>query len=163
MNAAVPLPSRIVDLVARFRVIAEERMRGLPICNERLEVEATGFRPFAGGWIGVLVTPWTMNVLMLPAEVEPWRPAEAGRRLRIILPSGEHEFLTGGDEVVGAWRSRSLYSPVTCFGDPAAARAAGLAALEKLMTPAVPQAGAPDPAGPALDRRQVLRGTFRGT
>lgn len=62
------MDGRVAELVARFRDIGETQMRGLPLYNDRTEVEAVDFAPFGDGWIGVLITPWFMNVVLLPRD-----------------------------------------------------------------------------------------------
>ncbi len=51
-------------LVAAFEAAAV-RMRGLPIVNPALAVEAVGFAPWEGHWLGVMVTPWFINLTLL--------------------------------------------------------------------------------------------------
>ena len=41
-------------------------MAGVPMLNPALRVQAVGFRHWQSHWLGVLVTPWFMNLMLLP-------------------------------------------------------------------------------------------------
>ncbi|MEJ2181737.1 MAG: [NiFe]-hydrogenase assembly chaperone HybE [Gammaproteobacteria bacterium] len=88
----------IDNLVARFQQIGVERIFGLPIYNDALSVEAVEFQPCEGGLIGVLITPWFMNIMLLPEDTSPWQTQELGVKVKYKLESGEHEFVIGEDE-----------------------------------------------------------------
>jgi [NiFe] hydrogenase assembly HybE family chaperone len=88
---------RIRELVERFREIGETSMRDLPLYNPDLEVESVGFRKFEDQWVGVLITPWFMNLLRLPKQTARMEMARIGRKVKAILPSGEHQLMQGGD------------------------------------------------------------------
>ena len=159
------LPHRIAELVERFRTIGETAMRELPICNRDLEVEAVGFRPIEEHWVGVLITPWFMNLLRLPQAPAPMETASLGRKLKVTLPSGERELIQGGDEVIGAYQSLSLHSPMFPFGTQEAARQEAERRLTDLMCPA--EQPVPNDNGrlraevepPKISRRAFIRGT----
>ena len=74
---------RLVDYYER----ASRRMQGMPVCNPNLVVEGVGIREFDGRRVGVIVTPWFMNLTILPssADLATWR---AGAVARIAFPSG---------------------------------------------------------------------------
>jgi [NiFe] hydrogenase assembly HybE family chaperone len=121
-------------LVAAFERIAVTRMAGMPLCNPALAVEAVGFRPWGEGQVGVLVTPWCINLVLLPG-------AEAGAlasgvRLAVAFPSGSYEFMGGEEPECGAFRFCSLYSPPDDFADAAQARAVALEVMAQLFLPA---------------------------
>ena len=46
-------------------------MKGMPIYNPTLAVEAVGFREHEGRQAGVMVTPWFMNLTVLPSRAGP--------------------------------------------------------------------------------------------
>ena len=43
-------------------------MQGLGFVNPALRVEAVAFEPWDGHWLGVMVTPWSINLLLLPHD-----------------------------------------------------------------------------------------------
>ncbi len=55
----------------RFRQIERTRMTGVPVVNDKLAVRAIGFRPWREHWLGILLTPWFMNLMLLPQEEAP--------------------------------------------------------------------------------------------
>lgn len=126
----------IVDnLVTRFQQIGVERIFGLPIYNDALNVEAVEFQPCDGGLIGVLITPWFMNIMLLPEDTSPWQTQELGVKVKYKLDSGEHEFVIGEDEEVGRYLFRTVTSPTHCYKKQIAAINSGKKALRTLLTP----------------------------
>jgi [NiFe] hydrogenase assembly HybE family chaperone len=121
-------------LVAAFERIAKTRMAGMPLCNPALQVEAVGFRPWADGLAGVLVTPWCINLVLLPGTGA--RALSAGERLAVGFPSGSYEFMGGEEPECGVFRSCSLYSPPDEFADAAQARSVALEIMAQLLLPA---------------------------
>lgn len=123
----------IKNLVARFQYIDQERMQDLPIYNKALTVEAVDFQPVAHGWLGALITPWFINVVLLYNDDPP--PAELGQLVVQQLPSGELDFMVGEDEVLGRYDFLSLASPVLEYKNQQAARHEARTRLQQLLTP----------------------------
>jgi [NiFe] hydrogenase assembly HybE family chaperone len=148
------------DLLAgRYREIGERAMRDLPIYNDALGVEAVGFRAFNGTIVGIMVTPWFMNVV-LPASAVA-QPT-SGATARIRFPAGDIEFTISEVGQIGRIASCSLFSPMFQFADMDAARATAEAALAELMLPADSEEAVRrrEPATSPIDRRNFLRGTL---
>ncbi len=123
-------------LEAAFRKIERERMSGVPILNPALRVAATGMRPFSGAWLSVLVTPWFINLMLLPGSEEDasaWSRVPAGTKLKRQLPAGAFEFICGAEDGIGPYQMCSLFSPVLEFENQDAAMAAAEAALAALF------------------------------
>ena len=79
---------RVAALLDCFREV-DANMRDLPIYNGKIAIEAIGFRPFGDdALIGVVLTPWFMNLKLLPIAHEPMRMAEIGRLVEVELPAG---------------------------------------------------------------------------
>lgn len=166
MNAAAPPPDpallarRVAALEARFREIAATRMAGVPVQNERLAVQAVGFQPLAGGGaLGVLVTPWFMNLLRLPAEGEV-PPVPGASRTHAVGPE-RFDFIGAHEEGFGGFEACSLFSPMFEFADHAAAVATAAEVLAILRRPPEPPEPPPQPAAPAVaapSRRALLFG-----
>jgi len=166
----------IVDrLELRFKQLGAERIYGLPIYNEALTVEAVDFQICAGDLgddlIGVLVTPWFVNIMQLPSDSDPWRSYTVGERTTYPLDSGAREFVIGEDEEVGRYLFRTVASPTQCFKDQIAAITGGRNALKALLvapeeahsemppaSQAVALSGTPKEGGHDRGRRNFLRG-----
>jgi len=55
-----------------FEKIHTENMQGIPILNSRVKVQALGFQEYQDRIIGIIITPWLMNLVLLPAAEENW-------------------------------------------------------------------------------------------
>jgi len=142
-------------LEVAFRGIAQQRMADVPILNPALRVEAVGFRPWAQHWLGVLVTPWFMNLWLMPRQAEAWSPLAVGKTRHHVFPAGVFEFIGGLEASIGDYQACSLFSPMFEFSDHAAARDTAAAALLALFDVTHREAGqtlAEVPAKPALAR-----------
>jgi len=116
-------------------------MAGVPIVNPALSVEAVGFRPWDEHWLGVLVTPWFMNLWLMPRVAARWQPIAPGASRHYVFPAGVFEFIGGHEPTIGDYQACSLFSPMYDFGDQATARATAVAALEALFDAAHREAG----------------------
>ncbi len=99
-------------LEAVFNVIAHTRMAGLPICNEAVQVQAVGFREWQAHWVGVLVTPWTISLVLMPGENTPLKTLGADEKMTWEFPSGSYEFMGLNEPALGTCHICSLISPV---------------------------------------------------
>jgi len=132
MNAQKSISS--TALRDRYRDIYEQRMRGLPFINPELSVETIGFRQFEGFEIGVLATPWFMNLILLPGtDVDA--NVDQGRKIEVIFPSGAIEFTTAQDDELGLYFSAVLFSSVESIPDQATARGLAVAVMRELFEP----------------------------
>jgi [NiFe] hydrogenase assembly HybE family chaperone len=165
--SSFPLPEldpRVAGLVAEYRTIAETRMKGLPILNLRLSVEAVDFAETPAGLLGALVTPWFVNAVLFPAV--PVKVPDHGHER--VLPGGAFHFLGQVLEGSGAIELCSIRSPVMDVADQAAAVAIARAGLEPMQKapPPPPAEGEETPAETAArsqgpTRRDLFR-LFRG-
>lgn len=159
-DARAVIAQRLTDVFARIQA---ERMDGVPILNPRLEVEVLGVREWNGHWLALLVTPWFINLLLLPSAPEPeqaWRALAPGASATHRFPAGPFGFIVGEEEGLGRYQMCSLFSPVIEFQDQAAARIAGRAALEALFDASLDEErvkkGAVAASG--ISRRGLLKG-----
>lgn len=159
------LDRRVADLVARFDDIARTRMVGVPLLNPALQVEAVGFTLQArgegededaggGDAVGILVTPWFMNLVRLPLQPDACTTG-VGQVQRHAVGTQSFEFIGAHEGLIGAYAACSLFSPVFEFDTQAAARETALAVLEALR-PASPAPARPVEPVPA--RRSFLLG-----
>jgi [NiFe] hydrogenase assembly HybE family chaperone len=142
---------------------ADGRMRGLPVHNPALRVQAVGFAPWQGHWLGVVVTPWFMNLTIAPGHAAAWKSLPVGGKRRLRFPAGDYEFIGSKDPQFGEFQTCSLFSPMQDFADHDTASLVARLALEALLDPAnaepAPPPPAEDPAArPLLSKRDFLRG-----
>ena len=107
-----------------FETLLETRFRGLPIINEAIEVEAVDFQPWQQDYIGVLITPWLMSLMLLPGDNSDWSRLEPESTVAHEFPAGNREFVINDIENFGLCQMFSLYSPMRQFADQQAAQAA---------------------------------------
>ncbi|MBI5109247.1 MAG: [NiFe]-hydrogenase assembly chaperone HybE [Rhodocyclales bacterium] len=121
-------------LVAAFERIAHTRMAGLPLNNSALWVQAVGFRAQDDGYlIGVLITPWAINLVMLAATRSRELHLAPDRRQTWEFPSGSYEFMGGEEPECGAYQFCSLFSPAFEFRDQASAVETAVAIMAALF------------------------------
>jgi [NiFe] hydrogenase assembly HybE family chaperone len=116
-------------LVRHFRHVAATRMTDVPIVNPAVGVEAVGFERTAEGFLGVLVTPWFISLMLLPLEGDDWQERQIGSETTHAFPSGNYVFQVAGDDAIGTYQTCSLLSPVLELADHATAVAVARAAL----------------------------------
>lgn len=150
-------------------------MAGVTMLNPALQVQALGFRPWAEHWLGVLVTPWFMNLMLSPRQAAHWQAIGERESRHYVFPAGVFEFIGSRDIELGDDQACSLFLPMFEFNDHAAAHdtaVAALAALAALFDPAprpssdAPAASPDQPeaahtpaaAKPALSKRDFLFG-----
>ncbi len=139
---------------ATFRRIETERMAGLPFLNPRLTVAVVGFARQGDDWRGVLVTPWGIQLLLLPAVAEWPVPAPHERVFR-EYPAGTFAFLPNHEEGLGDYLACPLISDMKPFADQETALATARACLIALDMPAV-QPQAEDGSPVSGTRRKLL-------
>ena len=162
MHAAVASPPTLSpaqaewvrQLEVTFAQIARTRMAGLPVVHPRLRVQAVGFharsvrvggaadepRAIEAGALGVLVTPWFMNLVWLPLLRQD-APRHPGRKQTRQVGSAAFEFISAWDDSLGAYEACSLFSPMFAFVDHAAAQATAQEVLRALRQASTPRAG----------------------
>ena len=148
-------------LESAFTRIQRERMADVPLLNPALRVQAVGFGVREEYCLGVLITPWFMNLILLPGTGDDWQGHRPGSKRTCTFPSGVYEFIAGHEDGLGPYQACSLFSPVLEFEDQTAALAAAEAALEAVME--APEAPQPEPGAMErpISRRDLLRGAFR--
>lgn len=128
VHATDPAPR----LEAAFARIERECMSGLPLLNPALRVQALDFTRWQGHWLGALVTPWFLNLVLVPGNAASWRTAGEGERVFHHFGAGDFAFLGNDEPEVGEFQSCSLVSPMGQFPDQDHAGATARAALRML-------------------------------
>ena len=112
---ALRLDALTARLVAEFREIWHAKMKKKPMVNKLLSVEAVGFRMVDGRPLGVLISPWFMNLVQLPGVDEDWSDLTPGTKELIAFPSGAYEFIHNTRDMIGGYKACSLFSPMGDF------------------------------------------------
>ncbi|SHG77849.1 [NiFe]-hydrogenase assembly chaperone HybE [Marivita hallyeonensis] len=120
-------------LAADFTEIWNAKMKDVPIVNKLLHVQAVGFRMHEGRPLGVLISPWFMNLIQLPGKDETWDDLTPGEKELIAFPSGAYEFIHNTREQTGGYKACSLFSPMGDFNTQAQAVDVGKAVMQALF------------------------------
>jgi [NiFe] hydrogenase assembly HybE family chaperone len=181
-HAAAPIcvdPQTVaVRLEAAFERVRRERMCDVPILNPALAVKAVGTRDVEAGWLTALVTPWFINLMLLPrtpAQAQEFQDLRLGSNVVHRFPSGCFEFIVGEEGDLGRYQMCSLFSPVLEFESHGAALITAEAAITVLfdpkLAPDAPQEAGEAPSagadltpsrGPAEAGKLSRRGLFFG-
>lgn len=177
MTDGTALRSDPAPALAATFAAAAARMEGLAFVNPRLAVEAVRFAAWNGHWLGVLVTPWFMNLVLAPRDPSAWASLHLGGKRHFTFPAGDYEFIGARDAAGGEFAMCSLFSPVLEFASQAQAvevathalaalfdprNASDDAAAASVAAPELPAASAPlvGRGAEPLSRRELLRGRF---
>ncbi|MGR9115555.1 MAG: [NiFe]-hydrogenase assembly chaperone HybE [Gammaproteobacteria bacterium] len=140
-----------------FHRVLTQRMAGLPVLNPELKVQALEFQCHQINWAGMLVTPWFMNLMLLPKAGAHWPSLAAGDKILCGFPAGEFEFILAHEPELGAYAACSLYSPMFQFDRQAVAVAAAQAAWRALFMEGETSART---LPKSISRRNLLRGAI---
>lgn len=144
---------RLAEQVLAAYQSAARHLEGLPVYNAALEISVVGPRRCAEGWVGVVVTPWCMNLFL--ASDSPTRARE-GMHREVGFPSGQYRFTVAHLEAMPPVEVCSLFSPMDEFSDDAGAVAVATEALRGLLAA---EGDAPDSSASSrrVSRRDLLR------
>lgn len=144
------LDKKVELLEAVFRRIQATRMEGVPLLHPDLHVQAIGFaqEPQAPLAMGVLVTPWFMNLVRFPLGGAP----DASLGGQVEWGAHRLSFIAAFEAEFGVFAICSLASPMFEYVDQDAAVATACEVLAQLRNPQV-SAQTPDP-----QRRRFLLG-----
>lgn len=164
MNAGTQ--ARVAQLEQVFAHIGATRMQGVPVLNGALRVQAVGFEVQDSEQppvlLGILITPWFMNLLRLPLALDSAALApQPGSKRGHVCGGQLFEFISGQEEALGSFEACSLFSPMFEFADQAGAVATATEVLKLLRTPPVEAAHSKPAAAAALavpSRRGFLFG-----
>jgi [NiFe] hydrogenase assembly HybE family chaperone len=159
---------RIMALEAITRA-HDAMLDGLSIYNPALSVEAIGFRPVgpagaAADLLGALVTPWAIDLVLLPIVEIPFDPDKVGASETLLFPCGPRVFTWSGERAVGLFRHETLQAPCPHIESHDAAIALARSALATLLSPPPPVETTPatQTAAGAPSRRSLLFGRRPG-
>ena len=118
---------------AFFR-IQRDQMCDVPILNPALCVEAIDFQRWQGHWLGIVVTPWCMSMLLVPGCSENWVSVGENKRRFIRFPAGDFAFLGSEEVELGEYQSCPLFSPMGKFSTQSEASMTARASMIALLT-----------------------------
>jgi [NiFe] hydrogenase assembly HybE family chaperone len=141
--------ARVEALERLFARIGKTRMAGVPVQNPALLVKALGFAPDPQQpqmLLGILITPWFMNLLRLPSAAALATDAllVVGKKASRTVGRQSFEFVGAHEAEIGAFEVCSLFSPMFQLADQTAAIDTANEILKLLRMPqATPESNAP--------------------
>ena len=146
-------------VVARYRE-AEPRMRDLPFYNDGLSIEAVGFRDWEGHRLGILITPWFINLILLPGEEDDWSGVDQGDQSDWHLPAETIRFTANRPEADEGevFLAAPIFTNVVGVPDHEAAKNIADQVLKSLLARPGSEEAAP---GHAVSRRDLFRGRLK--
>jgi [NiFe] hydrogenase assembly HybE family chaperone len=128
-------PQQAAEAIAQaFEYILNENMRDVPILNHRLQVQTLGFQRLDNRLIGIVITPWLMNLIMLPNKEDDWDILELGKKKPITILGRSYKFMVNEIEGIGKCKTHALYSPMHEFNSQNHAIKTAMDFLNDLMT-----------------------------
>lgn len=149
-----------------YQHVWQTRMSDMPFVNPALEVETVGFLRHEGDWLGVIITPWFLNLFLLCGGGMLWRDLAAGQRQLVQLPCGAMQFIADDDPDLGLYQYCPLIAAVGTLPNQSSARQTAVDAMQAVLTPVVvadpaqseiAQKTQDDPAASAASRRGFFR------
>jgi [NiFe] hydrogenase assembly HybE family chaperone len=146
------MTSPVCRLEEHYRSILKDRMQDMPFVNKALEVAAVGFRDFDAHSLGVLISPWFMNLVLLPGTDE-WSALEQGSVIGMALPGENIDFNVCHDRDIGTYLTAVLFRTVADFPDQSAAVSVAEDVLDRLFTETQKTATT---GSPRMSRRELF-------
>jgi [NiFe] hydrogenase assembly HybE family chaperone len=126
----------VAQLEACFEDIYHNRMQDIPIINPALHVESLGFRPWQQYWLGTLITPWFLNLVLLPSTPSAPIPT-LGQKTILNFPAGPFSFIGAHEDTIGPYMACSLMSPLLTIDSQQLALETAQHVLDSLMDSSV--------------------------
>ncbi len=127
------IDDKVTILESAFNKIYKERMHDIPIINDKIEVRVIGFQQWQNSYLCIMITPWFMNLMLLPGKTENWDEKRETTANTHTFPSGNYQFLVGFEPGIGKYQMCSLFSPMFEFSDNDAAVETAKVAITELM------------------------------
>jgi len=132
-------PKRLGEIVEQtFARIHRENMQGIPILNSKIRVQTLGFQHYQERVVGVVITPWLMNMVLLPGEGEDWSELVLGHKRFHNFPAKKYKFMVNEIDGIGFCQTHSLHSPMNEFSSHEHAVSVAQDFLDKLMVDSSP-------------------------
>ncbi|MBL0486652.1 hydrogenase-2 assembly chaperone [Aeromonas caviae] len=140
-------------LVAQYERIAQQEMQVLPFYHASMPIVAECVL-FEGQWLGCVLTPWMLSVVVLPGPDQLWPVRSNSERLALQLPCGNLTFMVGELPETGQLLACSLMSPIDPHLGADEGRALVSSILKMLLSLPVQQGE----GGVDLGRRRLFGG-----
>lgn len=146
-------------LEAHYRHVWQTRRPDFPTVNVALAVELVGFARYEGDWLGVVITPWFLNLVLISGGGQLWGDIPAGERRYLNLPCGTMPFIADDDPEIGSYQYCPLIASVDQLPNMATARLVAADAMATVF--GAPQSREEKPPSPVAEEKpEVSRRGF---
>ncbi|AFJ46924.1 hydrogenase 2-specific chaperone [Shimwellia blattae DSM 4481 = NBRC 105725] len=145
------------QLAAWYQEHAAPRMADLPFYRADMPIQCCDFQRFEGQWVGTLLTPWMLELVVMPGPGQVWDERPTGEALGLAFPAGDIRFRVSSPQPDLPLLSCSLLSPLPATLSPEQAQTIARDALRLLLALPVTE-----PAALDTSRRALLTGQLRG-
>jgi [NiFe] hydrogenase assembly HybE family chaperone len=95
-----------------YQAIMDNDMIDMPFCDKNVPIYAAPFVVYEDQWLGVLLTPWTLSILLFPGFEQHWPQRKIGDKLAIEINAQHYTFMVNEQPQLGQYLACSLMSPV---------------------------------------------------
>lgn len=148
-------------VIQHYRSLWAQQGAGRWPVNPGLAIESTGFARCQGDWLGVLVTPWFLRLVMLPATGTLWGEIPPGQRRYVNLPGGTLAFTAAAGAEYFPAQYSNLVDRIEQVPDMASARRIAQDAWQTFVEPVATTSAAEMEKAPAEATALSRRGFFR--
>lgn len=113
-------PSELI--AAHYAQVWESSAAPAGEINPALQVAVVEFVRCRGDWLGAVVAPWAIHLILINGGGSLWGDIPQGQRRYLDLPGGTLAFVADGDPEIGVWQYASLIDSVVPVSDMNAAR-----------------------------------------
>ncbi|MFV0576870.1 MAG: [NiFe]-hydrogenase assembly chaperone HybE [Vibrio sp.] len=111
-----------------YQNILEQEMQSMPFIAQNIGIEMVGLQQYQDHWLGVMITPWMMNLMILPIQNNQvqneqglWPDLHVGEEVGIRLAGNDYRFYASEVEGIGQFLACSLMSPISGIANHAQA------------------------------------------
>ena len=124
-------PSSVLE--AHFHQLWAARGDDFPVVNPKLAIKAIGFARVQGDWVGVMVTPWFVQLMLLAGGGTLWGDIPVGQRRYLDLPGATLPFTAAEVMGIGAYQYSPLLAQISEAEDMLAAQRVADDALQAIL------------------------------
>lgn len=89
-----------------------EKMKNLPFYRADIPCFCPKFVQFENQWVGTVLTPWMLSVLVLPGPSQQWASRTIGDKIALSMPYKRLNFTVSALDNIPQYLSCSLQSPL---------------------------------------------------
>ncbi|MBD1577633.1 [NiFe]-hydrogenase assembly chaperone HybE [Vibrio sp. S11_S32] len=103
-----------VDIEAVYQRIFAQQMQSLSFVSPHIEIEMVSLQPYQDHWMGGMITPWMLNLMIMPMDETQglWADLRVGEEIGLHLAGNDYRFYASEVAGIGQFLACSLMSPI---------------------------------------------------